>query len=113
MAYPIMGIYRKWVISKPLQCHHLFFATTGMCASYLVFGTDGPLHGVLACVMNWMVLKRLGPTKLCTAVVFVVQFGYFCAGNLAVFSTEHNLEHKVRIILRVEFRVETNVVLNL
>ena len=91
MAYPVMLIYRKWVRTKPLQWHHVYFAATGMCGSYFAFGSDGPLHGALACATNWMVLKGLGPTKLCTLTIFVLQFTHYCAGLWAVYTTEYQV----------------------
>lgn len=86
VAYPLMAIYRKFVRTMPLKWHHLYFSVTGISVSYFAFGTDGPLHGIVACLINWVVLRGLGTTKLSTALIFVLQLGYLCAGYVAAYT---------------------------
>ena len=89
ISYPIMGVYRKLVRRMSLHGHHLYFLTTGLCTSYFVLGLDGPLHGLLAGTMTWMVLRGMGATTLSTAVVFILQLVHLSVINAATLNNEN------------------------
>ena len=89
ISYPIMGVYRKLVRRMAINWHHLYFLTTGLCTSYFVLGLDGPVHGVLAGTMTWIVLRGMGATTLSTAAVFVLQIVHLSVINAATLNNEN------------------------
>ena len=97
ISSPIMGVYRKLVRRMSVNWHHLYFLTTGLCTSYFVLGLDGPLHGVLAGTMTWLVLRGMGATAMSTAIVFVLQSVHLSAINAATLNNENLVSTHIRV----------------
>jgi len=79
VGYLVAVIYHQLVSKRPAASHHLYFIATGACMYYWNFGTD-IYHQVLCVLVQWLLMRTLGGSRLCVALSFVFQLGYYLVG---------------------------------